>query len=856
MDITALKNLATWARKELISQVGARLTAVIAPGSSERIEHPRSIETLEHDIAAADDTNTGKAAIIDKVAYVWFNRIVALRFMDANGYTGIGVVSPPGGRPIGQPEILADAKRAGVNPTVVSNQRMLDVITGLLEGTRPSPDPQGEAYRLLLSAYCRYWSRTMPFMFTQDENYTELLVPSNLLSADSILARVTSTLTDEVCQDVEVIGWLYQFYISERKDEVFKSFKKGKKAGAAEIPAATQLFTPHWIVRYLVENSVGRLWMLNHPSSQLIKQMDYYIAPVDDETEFLRIDKPEDLTVIDPACGSGHMLTYAFDLLYLIYEEEGYAPSEIPGLILKHNLHGAEIDPRAGALAAFALMMKARAKQRTFLRRPTAPQIRVLEPTTFTPDELDALVTTEGDLHEVRAFWNLFAHADIFGSLLRPDLAVTAQLEDHLATLDDEGGILRAELIGKARQVLDQAKLLSTRYAVAVANPPYMGSKQMNAQLSQFMKDEYPTGKADLMAAFMVRSQELTQDSGTWAMINLPSWMALKSFEALRGDLLSQQHIVSMVHLGRGIFGSDFGTVAFIIDNTAAKRTRGIYRRLFEQHVDVRSVTAIEALFKDAHYNRFEVYQPEFEAIPGTPIVYWLSEKMRAVFAAGMELGEVASLAVGLQTGDNNRFLRLWWEVSQTRTAFGCMSREEATASGARWFPYNKGGDFRRWYGNQEFVVNWENDGASIRAFGTGERSRPRSRAQNMGTYFSPSVSWSDISSGAPSFRSFPAGFIHGNKGNSIFGVKPLLNRLLGIMNSPCATALLEAVVPTMTASVGDVAKTPLPSADWDLPEPVIERLVQTSRADWDDSETSWGFTGSPLLKAGPVQAS
>ncbi len=348
METAPLKSFATWARRELITQVSARLTAVLAPASPERVENQRAVTMLERDIAAAGGGAKGKDAVADKVAYTWFNRIIALRFMDANGYTGIGVVSPAHGQQTGQPEILADAKRGSIDPAVVSNKRTLDAITGLLDGTRPSADAQGEAYTLLLAEYCRYWNRSMPFMFEREGDYTELLIPANLLAADSILSKAASTLTAEVCRDVEVIGWLYQFYISERKDEVFAGFKKGKKAGAAEIPAATQLFTPHWIVRYLVENSLGRLWMLNHPSSRLIEQMDYYIAPVDEETDFLKISSPEELKIIDPACGSGHMLTYAFDLLYAIYEEEGYAPSEIPELILTHNLYGTEIDPRAG----------------------------------------------------------------------------------------------------------------------------------------------------------------------------------------------------------------------------------------------------------------------------------------------------------------------------------------------------------------------------------------------------------------------------------------------------------------------------------------------------------------------------
>lgn len=629
METAPLKSFATWARRELITQVSARLTAVLAPSSPERIENQRAVAILERDIAAAAGGAKGKDAIADKVAYTWFNRIIALRFMDANGYTGIGVVSPAHGQQVGQPEILADAKRGSIDPAVITNNRILDTITGLLDGTRPSADAQGEAYTLLLAEYCRYWNRSMPFMFEREGDYTELLIPANLLAADSILTRAAAALTDEVCREVEVIGWLYQFYISERKDEVFAGFKKGKKAGAAEIPAATQLFTPHWIVRYLVENSVGRLWMLNHPESRLVDQMDYYIAPVEDETDFLKIASPEELTVIDPACGSGHMLTYAFDLLYAIYEEEGYAPSEIPELILTRNLHGTEIDPRAGALAAFALMMKARQRQRTFFNTQIEPNVCVLGPISFSTDELSCLVTKDGDHHAEEAFWNQFAHADTFGSLVRPDPPLTARLDHHIASLDDGGDLLRADVLGWAERVATQAKYLTGDYAVVVANPPYMGSKQMNALLSQFMKDEYPTGKADLMAAFMLKAQVLTKPGGTWGMINLPSWMSLKSFEDLRHDLLRDQRIVSMVHLGRGVFGSDFGSVAFVISDGRGASSRGVYRRLFEQHVDVRSVATIEALFRDSTYNRFEVAQSDFAAIPGSPIVYWLSVMVR-----------------------------------------------------------------------------------------------------------------------------------------------------------------------------------------------------------------------------------
>lgn len=507
METAPLKSFATRARTALIREVTARIAVVLAPASLEQVEQPKAVEALERAVTAAGGGDTGKDAVADKVAYTWFNRIVALRFMDANGYTSAGVVSPPAGVETGQPEILAEAKRGNIAATVVGTKTR-ETVTALLNGTRRSDDPQGEAYALLLADSCRYWNRAMPFMFQREGDFTELLIPANLLADDSVLNRAVKALTADVCKDVEVIGWLYQFYISERKEEVFARFKKRERAGANEIPAATQLFTPHWIVRYLVENSLGRLWMLNRPASGLVNQMDYYIAPVNDETDFLRITKPEDLKVIDPACGSGHMLTYAFDLLCAIYEGEGYAPSEIPGLILTHNLYGLEIDSRAGALAAFALTMKARARQRTFLSKvdregePIRPNVCVLTPVTFKPDELDRLVTPGGDRLAEEGFWQQFENADVFGSLIQPDADLIRPLRAHVEEIPDDGSLFGGEGLGAdareaARTVLDQADYLARKYTVVVANPPYMGGRHMGPVLQRLALERYPTAKTD-----------------------------------------------------------------------------------------------------------------------------------------------------------------------------------------------------------------------------------------------------------------------------------------------------------------------------------------------------------------------
>ena len=840
MDTKPLERFASQARREIIAAVEAQAAVVLAASSVARSERAGVVERLEAEISVH-----GQKYVIDKVAYTWFNRLIALRYMDARGYTSAGVVSPAQGYAHSQPEILADAKRGHLDDKVVTSAQTRHAVMGLLDGTRRSTDSEGEAYALLLTEYCRFWNRAMPFMFEREGDYTELLVPSGLLADGAILSHAREVLSEDVCADVEVIGWLYQFYISERKDEVFAGFKKNKKAGADEIPAATQLFTPHWIVRYLVENSLGRLWMLNRPSSHLAVQMDYYIAPVDGETDFLKISGPEELTVIDPACGSGHMLTYAFDLLYSIYEEEGYAPSDIPSLILRYNLHGTEIDPRAGALAAFALTMKARDRDRRFLTREVEPKVCVIEPIVFDPDEMNFLVTKSGDRHAEETFWNQFRDADTLGSLIQPDLGLAKAASATLLTLDDD--LLRGQTLERAQQAVRQAEVLGRNYAIAVANPPYMGSKNMSAGLVEFAKRQYPNAKADLMTMFMRRSATLVQSDGWWGMINLPSWMSLSSFEELRNWLIRNTTIDTLLHFGRGVFGSDFGTVGFVVENRPPSMGRcGIYRKLFDRHVEVRSNEKIEALFHDASYQRFELAQHDLEGVSGAPIAYWLSAALRDAFAKGRPLKAVADPRQGLATADNNRFLRSWWEVSAARTAFDCTDRDDAKNSGARWFPYNKGGEFRKWWGNHEHVVNWENDGAEL--FGM----RPKSVVRSPQTYFRPSLSWSKISSGEPAFRMYPAGFIYDVAGTSIFtDDNDRRHELAAFVNSSVALEMLKAVSPTLNFEVGQIAQLPVVPMQSTGAGALARQAIELSRRDWNEAEVSWDFSIPSILTVG-----
>ncbi|TFC34902.1 BREX-1 system adenine-specific DNA-methyltransferase PglX [Cryobacterium sp. TMT2-14] len=847
MDTKPLERFATWARRELINAVDAQATAVLAVGSVARSERSEVVKKLEAEIG-----RHGRQHVVDKVSYAWFNRIIALRFMDARGYTDAAVVSPAQGQAHGQPEILADAKRGNLDTDVVTNSRTFNAIIGLLDGTRRSTDAEGEAYALLLTEYCRYWHKPMPFMFEREGDYTELLVPANLLADDAILARARAVLTEGVCKDIEVIGWLYQFYISERKAKVFEGFRaKGrsrKLAGPDEIPAATQLFTPHWIVRYLVENSLGRLWMLNRPSSRLVDQMNYYVELEDGETDFLRVTKPEDLTVIDPACGSGHMLTFAFDLLYAIYEEEGYSPSDIPGLILAHNLYGTEIDPRAGALAAFALTMKARAKQRTFFNKQVQPNICVIEPFSFESDEVQLVLTSGGDKHEEVAFWNQFADADTFGSLIEPDPGVTTRLGRHLEALGDRDDMIKGDVIHRASRVLRQAEFLAPKYAVVVANPPYMGGKNMSPALAAFAKERFPRSKTDLFAMFIERNRRLAEPHGYVAMITMQSWMFLSSFEALRERIVDHSAVRVVAHLGAGAFESIAGAVvstcAFVLAATNDQATPGVFVKLDDL---VGEAAKNEGLLQGAAVAdsslRFTLSGSQVAQIPGWTYSYWTSPTLLAAFGGGNRLADIADPRQGMATADNGRFLRFWSEVSKARLGLDIENRNDAAATGRKWFPYNKGGSFRRWYGNQEYVVNWEHDGRELMA------ERPKSVIRSPQYYFHESASWSKVGTAEPAFRYFPPGFLFDVAGTSIFTEsRSTLLCALAFGNSIVAREMLRASAASMNLEVGTIAELPVRVRSSDEIEALVGQLIDIYQSDWDLDERSWNFTRPALI--------
>ena len=578
MDTSKLKKFAQFARRTLLDQVSGKLDVVLAPQSAARRERAQVVAELEKLISSS-----GREHVEERVAYTWFNRFCALRFMDVNRYTRIGVVSPAEGQ--FQPEILAEAKMGHIDEEMVPSQ-IRQKILDLLAGRAPSNDSQGEAYRLLVVAACNAWHQSMPFLFERIDDFTELLMPDDLLSGNSILAYTREAMTPDACEDVEVIGWLYQFYISEKKDAVFEGLKKNQKITPENIPAATQLFTPHWIVRYLVDNSLGRLWLLNRPNSRLAEQMEYYIPPEKPESDFLKITGPEDIKVCDPACGSGHMLTYAFDLLYVMYEEEGYDPADIPEKILTHNLFGIELDERAGELAAFALTMKARARQRRFFNKGVEPNITVLEKVIFSSEELDEYIGFVGrDLftYGLRETLQQFSEVDNFGSLIVPKVANVADVLATLESKDMSSNLFLAETHKKVLSVLRMAEALSPRYAVVVANPPYMGGKGMNPRLGAWLKENYEPVKTDLFSAFVVRNLELALPKGQLGFMTPFVWMFISSYEKLRAILIDRKTITSLIQLEySGFDGATVPICTFTLENAHKPDFRGGYVRLLD----------------------------------------------------------------------------------------------------------------------------------------------------------------------------------------------------------------------------------------------------------------------------------
>ncbi len=842
MDTSALKKFAQDARRQLLEQVAARMEQVLSTDSVEIREKEKAVRELREQIRSSS-----KEAVIDRVAYTWFNRFCALRYMDVNHYTRMGVVSPLEG--FTQPEILQEAKQGVIdNSFEVNKQRVF----ALLNGQLPSSNPQQEAYRLLLVGACNAYHAQMPFLFPKIEDYTELLMPDDLLSENSILHAVRSALDEDACQDVEVIGWLYQYYISERKDEVFAALKKRKKIEAEDIPAATQLFTPHWIVRYLVENSLGRLWMLNHPESKLIEQMDYYIKPKEAESNYLEITSPEEIKVCDPACGSGHMLTYAFDLLYAVYEEEGYDPVQISSLILQHNLYGIEIDKRAGDLAAFALVMKARAKDRRFFNREIKPNICVLENITFTPEEIKNYKKAVGpDLFNQELWFLLqqFEQAESFGSLIRPQVQNPKQILDRLEELGVFNDLFLNESNKKVKQALKFSEFLNPRYHVVVANPPYMGLRKLNQALSEIIKVAYKDSKSDLYSAFIEKNFSMLLDLGYQAMITIPNWMFLSSFAKLRKIIIQNHSIISLIFNGRGVWGPDYGSCQFILKKCGTIDEHGVYQKLFHKIGSVNSNNVLKSRFDNQKdFPRYRLKGKDFLKIPQSRISFWIGKELISLFENKL-LGDIGYLFQGMITGENKEFVRYWFEVAKNNSAMSQNTSTSIEPNLRKWVPYNKGGEYRKWYGNHYHVVNWENRGEEFIT------NRPKSSK----AYFKEYISWSYITISKVSARYYPNGFLWDVAGSGLILEDPNeIYLYLGYLNSEIGNLILQSLNPTINLQVENISAFPAvnpPSPQKEQLIKIAKDIVSIHKSDWDEFEISWNFQEPGFLNVdGDIQ--
>lgn len=815
--------------------------------------------------------------VYEEAAYTWFNRLCAIRILQKNNLCSPVLQYADAART----PVIVDQARQGHLPPMKEDLRQR-VIELLDDDTKVT-----EQFALLITAWC-HDNPIINQCFGSMADYTELLLPNNILTEGGFVDMLNHTefITDEDFQSPELIGWLYQFYISERKDEVFA--KKGKFE-ADEIPAATQIFTPNWIVKYMVQNTVGRIYLDNNPYETALQKKWQYLVEPSEKTpaeSILRYEELTDLKVADLACGSGHILNECFDLLYNLYIAEGYGRGEAIENIFKHNLTGIDIDNRAKQLATFALLLKACQKDASFADAHCLPHVLAMPK--LWDEEKNGLVReflphfflgqeNQTHINELIACFDLMQHADSLGSIMKFELSDSTRLLVKQTVEYWHNQNFIPEAICAQLPAFELILALTEKYHALVMNPPYMGGGSMNEVLSKYVKKNYSNSKTDLMAVFMEVCILHLYEKGKYGMINLPSWLFLSSFEALRKDLISNYHIDSLLHMGRGIFGIDWGSTAFVVTKIKS-RTKGIYFKLHERNFQHIYFTHIGQLFLQVQKNHelkydfttyrdedvtninvytfkhsdnglklyFEANQSDFKKIPGCPIGYWVSPNILRIFTSNLALSAVASPCVGLQTADNARFLRLWFEVSRSRIGFGFENAALAARSGLKWFPYNKGGSARKWYGNQWYIVNWENDGYEIKNF-KDKNGKLLSRPQNLNFYFNPSISWGLITSTYTSFRDYPAGFIYDVAGMSLFPYDENMKyTILGWLNTNLFCNLVKIINPTINMQCGDVAKAPYIYINGI--ENFVKQNISISRQDWDTHETSWDFQLNELL--------
>lgn len=805
-NTSVLKTFAQQTRIKLLQLIGTRLEFVLTQDTAELRGYEAQISKLKERIEVK-----GKDGVIEEVAYTWFNRVMALRFMDANGYNSPMVVTPAPGQM--RPEILQDAMSGAVDEELNIKKEEL-----LL--------PEAVLYRRLLVAKCNVLGETMPFLFEHISDYTELLLPENLLSDQSFVTDIRNGMTDDDCLNVEVMGWLYQFYITDRKADA--EAKKSRKGGlkSDEQAAATQLFTPHWVVRYMVENSLGRIWMTLHPESRLKEDMPYYIPTPAGQTDSIPegINSVSDITFIDPCMGSGHVLVYAFDLFCKMYEEEGYQTREIPTMVLTNNLFGIDIDSRCYQLAAFALTMKARAYHSRYLRKAVVPNVIALQ--NIDRDTIEAA----GNWDKKSGMWQ-FEHVDTIGSLLQ----IKTEEYDRIKVA---GGLFGANL----DLLKKQAGFLSRKYHCVVTNPPYLG-KGFCDVLKNYVTTVYPNSKSDLYAAFIECLSNKAVEKGYCGLVTMESWMFLSSYENLRKYLIDNKTVISLSHFDWHIMRIAFGTVAFILQNRFPEEYKGVYSYLSRDEVDLQKELPYE--FPNKSNGKYAIIsQDSFNKIPGSPIGYWVSEKISNIFLNNKNISDYAETRIGLITGDNNYYIRLWHEISFERLSLEGYIRDK------KWYPQSKGGEYRKWYGNNTSVIDWSNNGFELQNRMHESGSRILAHNFNLDKLFHKSITWTKISSGNFGVRLQPNGFLFNDaSANAFTNNESDLYFIISLLNSKIALNLLKIINPTLNILPGAIGSIPIIKVGSKYINKIVLETISISKLDWDSHETSWDFKENEIIR-------
>ena len=860
MDKNAIKKFAVWARRELIERVSQKAMQY-------GIEKDNIVDAAADSVNGKVLTNTqknqrqalisqinakGYEEVMEEVAYTWFNRLIALRFMEVNGYLPTRV------------RVYTDEEN-NLKPQIIDEALHLDLDGLNMEKVYEfkNANQTEELYKYLLITQCNALNSVLPGMFQRISDYTELLLPDNLLREGSVIEQMISTIPEEDWQDaVQIIGWLYQYYNAEKKDEVFAALKKNVKITKENIPAATQLFTPDWIVRYMVENSLGRLWVEGHPNDELKSSWKYYLEEAEQEPEvqaqLAEIRKeyaamtPEQIKCIDPCCGSGHILAYLFDVLVQIYESYGYTTREAVESIVKNNLYGLDIDDRAAQLAYFAVMMKARQYDRRFFSRQIQPNVYAIQESNGI-DRYALEYFCNGDTKLKAAMDTIVKEmhdAKEYGSILNITPVDFAALYARFDEVRDDISMSKENVLNSLLPLVQVAEALAQKYDVVVTNPPYMGSAGMSAKLSDFVKKNYPDCKSDLFACCIEKGNKMTDKNGFNCMVTMQSWMFLSSFEKMRIKILKTKDISNLMHMENMVMGIAFGTAVTTFRNNHISGYKGTYN-----HITMSDIVNEKPKSFPVPQNRFsQVSTDNFSKIPGSPVAYWVGENYAAMFSKPA-LRDVAFAGIGMRTGDNERFLRFWHEISRTKMFVSCASADEAWRLGAKWIPYNKGGNFRRWYGNNEYVVNWENDGKEIK---DNTRKVYPQLGDNLGWkisneqyYFREGITWTVVSSKYTSFRRYYQGAIISNSGQSVIADnKKLLDYMTGLLNTNLVISVLGILSPTIGFESGYINKIPVivDQRRFDEVADLSHQCIGMSKMDWDSFETSWDFTKHPLI--------